>query len=91
MSIEAILNEIQNEARTNGNRCAVSPTIRNLPPDAAEGYAVAIDRTRAQGAAIARALRRRGATLGQHSIQRHRRDQCDCIRDLLPPEDGAGA
>lgn len=84
-----VMAEINAHAGGTGGQCTVRAALDQLPLDVAAGYAaaIALPKEAAQGAAISRALKARGVQLGQHVIQRHRRDACQCCADLVPADD----
>lgn len=79
-----VLDEIAAQRVGAGSQCRVRIALSQLPAEVASGYAeaIAMPQEVAQGSAISRALRKRGVELGQHSIQRHRRDGCTCADGL---------
>jgi hypothetical protein len=59
-----------------GYRCGVCKLLDELPADDAEALRSALEDPHVQGAQIARALHAEGIDVSQHSVQRHRRQDC---------------
>jgi hypothetical protein len=59
-----------------GYRCGVCKLLDDLPKDDADALREALADPQVQGAQIARALHAEGIDVSQHSVQRHRRQDC---------------
>ena len=88
MSLD-VMAEINSERANTGCKCRVGPALDELPAEVAAGYLDAIRKPSevVAGSAIARALRKRGVTIKDNSIQRHRRDGCTCADHIAPRAD----
>jgi len=73
-----LLDEVAAERKSKGSACAVAQIRAALTADDAADLDLVLDNPAVQGASIARALTNRGHRIGQQSIQRHRRKDCNC-------------
>lgn len=80
--MSGLLDDIKTEAAHVENRCAVHRIANILDKDDAADFVNAVNDESINGAAIARALHKRGIDINPNGerIRVHRRGQCGCAR-----------
>ena len=76
----SLLDDIEAETTGTGPRCTVALLLRGLTDDDRADLETALANPAIPASAIHRALHKRGHSIGDTTLQRHRRGTCRCPR-----------